>query len=156
MSEGVSSKGKGKSGKALSHLELTFAIVLSFLTDFANLLSNHLETFTSTAKEDGNWQYLKVGVVAVSVCLSTAVFALGHPERLSVSRDWSKAEKEGSDCLFLLFVPEQQLSHRDLESIRHSPFHTPNKNAMDFPQIKSGLHTLLLSLLGLKACFLRE
>lgn len=42
MLERISGKGKGKSGKALRHLELIFPIVLTVLKpDFANLVSNH-------------------------------------------------------------------------------------------------------------------
>lgn len=58
----------------------------NFLKNSVNLVLNCLETFTSTAKKEGNRQYLRVDVVALPVHLGTAVYTLGYPRRLSVSR----------------------------------------------------------------------
>lgn len=81
-------------------------------------------------------------------CLSVSAL-LCLPEdtqKLSVSRAWGKAEKEGSDCLFLLFMPEQQLSHGDLESTCCSSFHTPNKNALEKLQCNCRLNPMKIHL----------
>lgn len=57
------------------------------------MVLNHLETLTSAAKKEGNWQYLRVDVVVLPVLLSTAVYILGHRQKWLVSKACSIAEK---------------------------------------------------------------